>query len=149
VLVAGAQVTVPGRPEQVLRAVGNLLDNAVKFSPAGSPVEVTVGPDRIEVRDNGPGIDPADLPRVFDRFYRAPAARAVPGSGLGLAIVREIVREWGGTVRAANHPDGGAVVSIGLPPPPAVPDGSRPTAVTGRSNVTEREVPDGGQRRSP
>jgi two-component system sensor histidine kinase MprB len=116
VLLRSAPVTVPARPEQVMRAVGNLLENAVKFSPAGTPIELTVTPDRIEVRDYGPGIHPADLPRVFDRFYRADAARSVAGSGLGLSIVQQTAQKWGGTVQAANHPQGGAVFTIQLPP---------------------------------
>jgi two-component system sensor histidine kinase MprB len=106
------------RPGQLLRAVGNLLDNAVKFSPDGTPIEVTVRPGRIVVRDHGRGIAPADLPLVFDRFYRAVDVRSRPGSGLGLAIVRDAVEAAGGTVGAANDPDGGAVFTVELPVPP-------------------------------
>jgi two-component system sensor histidine kinase MprB len=69
----------------------------------------------VTVRDHGPGIPEADLSKVFDRFYRAPAARSMPGSGLGLAIVREVVEAEGGTVRAGNDAGGGAVVEIRLP----------------------------------
>ena len=76
---------------------------------------MTAGGGRVEVRDHGPGFVPDDLPLVFDRFYRAAAARGRPGSGLGLAIVREIAEAHGGKVGAANHPDGGAVVWIELP----------------------------------
>jgi two-component system, OmpR family, sensor histidine kinase MprB len=69
----------------------------------------------VVVRDHGPGIAPEDLPHVFDRFYRSPAARGMPGSGLGLAIVRQVAEADGGWVRASNHPDGGAVVELRLP----------------------------------
>ena len=106
-------------PDRLLRAVGNLLDNAAKFSPGGTPIEVVIRPGRIEVRDHGPGIAPEDLPHVFDRFYRSLAARSLPGSGLGLAIVRDVAESAGGSAMAANHPDGGAVLSITLPVSPA------------------------------
>lgn len=97
------------------RAVGNLVDNAVKWSPPGATVEITSRDGSVVVRDHGAGIAPADLLRIFDRFYRAPAARGMPGSGLGLAIVREVVESEGGSVSAANHPEGGAVFEIRLP----------------------------------
>jgi two-component system sensor histidine kinase MprB len=97
------------------RAIGNLLDNALKWSPPGGPVEVRVRAGRLEVRDHGPGIPAVDLPRVFDRFYRAPAARGLPGSGLGLAIVRQVAETHGGSVRAANDPQGGARLTLELP----------------------------------
>ena len=106
------------RPAQLLRAINNLLDNAAKFSPATAPIDVTVRPGRLEVRDHGPGIATADLPHVFDRFYRAVDVRSLPGSGLGLAIVREAVEAAGGEVRARNDPGGGAVLTMELPPPP-------------------------------
>jgi two-component system sensor histidine kinase MprB len=119
ILVDAGPATVVARPHQLLRAVGNLLDNAVKFSPDGTPIEVTVRPGRLQVRDHGPGIGPEDLPRVFDRFHRAVEARSLPGSGLGLAIVRQIVEDAGGSASAANHPDGGAVFTLELPSAPA------------------------------
>jgi two-component system sensor histidine kinase MprB len=106
---------VRGAPGRLERAVANLLDNAVKWSPAGGTVEVASAAGRVTVRDHGPGIPEADLSKVFDRFYRASAARAMPGSGLGLAIVREVVEAEGGTVRACNDAGGGAVVEILLP----------------------------------
>jgi two-component system, OmpR family, sensor histidine kinase MprB len=99
------------------RAITNLLDNAVKWSPPGGPVEVLVSVDgEVSVRDHGPGIDPEDQPYVFDRFYRSAAARNLPGSGLGLAIVRQIVEADGGTVQAERAPGGGAVLRLRLPP---------------------------------
>ena len=78
------------------RAVSNLLDNAVKYSPPGAPIEVTVRDGEVVVADHGPGIAEEDMPRIFDRFYRAAAARSKPGAGLGLAIVREAAEAHGG-----------------------------------------------------
>lgn len=100
--------TIQGVPSRLERAVANLLENAVKWSPDGGRVDVELRDGELRVRDHGPGIDAEDLDRVFDRFYRAPAARGVPGSGLGLAIVRQVVEEHGGSVSAENAPDGGA-----------------------------------------
>jgi two-component system sensor histidine kinase MprB len=105
---------VEGRPGALEHAVANLLVNAVKFGPPGTPIEVTVSGASVRVRDHGPGIAPDDLPHVFDRFYRSEAARALPGSGLGLAIVRQAVERSGGSVVALNAPDGGAVVGFDL-----------------------------------
>ncbi|WP_102926023.1 sensor histidine kinase [Streptomyces noursei] len=100
---------VEGRPAALQRAVGNLLENAAKFDADGTaPIEVVVTGARVEVLDRGPGIADCDLTRVFDRFYRAPAARGLPGSGLGLAIVREIAVAHGGRAFAAARPGGGA-----------------------------------------
>ncbi len=112
---AAAPTLVRGAPAQLERAVGNLLDNASKWSPPGGTVEVTVRDGEVTVRDHGPGIDPADLPHVFDRFYRAPAARRTPGSGLGLAIVRQAAEAHGGAVTAAAAPGGGALMQLRLP----------------------------------
>lgn len=106
---------VVGRPRQLRRAVDNLLDNANKFSPPDTPIEVTVADGRLQVRDHGPGIPPGDLPHVFDRFYRSTASRSLPGSGLGLAIVQATMAGHGGRASAANHPDGGAVLTLELP----------------------------------
>jgi two-component system sensor histidine kinase MprB len=105
---------VHGAPERLHRAVVNLLDNAAKWSPAGQPVEVTVAQGEVTVRDHGPGIAVEDMPKVFDRFYRAPAARGMPGSGLGLAIVRQVAEAHGGTVTAEAAEGGGTVVYLRL-----------------------------------
>jgi two-component system sensor histidine kinase MprB len=117
---------VRAAPARLERAIANLLDNACKWNPpapptpparpAGDPIEVRVRGGVLEVRDHGPGIAAEDLPRVFDRFYRAPGARARPGSGLGLAIVRQMAEGHGGAVHAANDPDGGARLTLELPP---------------------------------
>ena len=97
------------------RAITNLLDNAAKFDRTAEPIEITASAGRVSVRDHGPGIDPADLPHVFDRFFRAVAARSQPGSGLGLSIVTEIAAAHGGSTFAANHPSGGAIVGFEIP----------------------------------
>lgn len=116
-VVADLQPTVVlGRDPRLRRAFGNLLDNAMKWSPSGSTVCVVLAGGSLSVRDHGPGFDPADLPHVFDRFYRAPSARTVPGSGLGLSIVRKVAEEHGGVVHAQNAPGGGAIVTVTIPP---------------------------------
>lgn len=115
---------VAGQPRQLARLADNLLENAAKFSPGTGAVEVTVLPGLLAVRDHGPGFRSADLPHVFERFYRSDEARSTPGSGLGLSIVAEIAARHGGTVEAMNHPEGGAGVVVrlpALPPPPAPP----------------------------
>jgi two-component system sensor histidine kinase MprB len=96
-------------------AIRNLLDNAAKFGPPAGPVEVRLGHGELTVRDYGPGIDDADEPYVFDRFYRAPEARAVPGSGLGLSVVSDVARSHGGTATAEQAPGGGALLRLTLP----------------------------------
>lgn len=107
--------TVSGVPERLGRAVNNLLDNAARHSPAGGVVEVDVGPAGVTVRDHGAGIDQADIPHVFDRFFRGAGARGRQGSGLGLAIVRQVATQHGGSVTAGNAPDGGAVFNLRVP----------------------------------
>jgi two-component system sensor histidine kinase MprB len=106
---------VTAAPEPVTSAIANLIDNAVKWSPDGEAVEVSVHDGAVSVRDHGPGIDPADLPHIFDRFYRAPAARTMPGSGLGLAIVRQVAEANGGTVTAEPAAGGGSQLTFRLP----------------------------------
>jgi two-component system, OmpR family, sensor histidine kinase MprB len=106
---------VEGAPERLERAVANLLDNAAKFSPPGSVVEIALEGGELSVRDYGRGIDPVDLPHVFDRFYRSAAARAVPGSGLGLAIVRQTAEAHGGRVSVEPAEGGGTVFRLALP----------------------------------
>lgn len=100
---------VNGYPAQLERAVSNLLDNATKWSPPGSPVDVVIEHGKLTVFDRGPGVDPADRPYVFDRFYRATTARSTPGSGLGLSIVAKVAGEHGGSAFVANAPSGAAV----------------------------------------
>jgi two-component system sensor histidine kinase MprB len=106
---------VEGVAARLDRAVSNLLDNAAKWSPPGGRIEVVVRDGEVSVRDHGPGIAEADLPYVFDRFYRAPAARGLPGSGLGLAIVRQVAQSHGGAVTAEGAAGGGARMRLRLP----------------------------------
>jgi len=103
------------RAQQADRAVGNLVDNALKFSTGD--VEIVVLENGIEVRDHGPGIAEADKSRVFDRFWRADASRALPGSGLGLAIVKQFADDHDATVEVTDAPGGGAAVAIRFPSP--------------------------------
>lgn len=111
----GGPSVVRGEPERLGRAVRNLLENAAKWSPPHGTVHVLVKGGTLVVRDGGPGIEEADLPHVFERFYRAPAARSTSGSGLGLAIVKQVADAHGASVSAANAPGGGAVLSLTLP----------------------------------
>ena len=106
---------VRGVPERIFRAVANVLDNATKWSPPGGKIEVKTAEGEVCVRDHGPGIADEDLPHVFDRFYRSPAARGTPGSGLGLAIVRQVVESHGGTVSAGPANGGGTIVRLAFP----------------------------------
>ena len=106
---------VDGQQALLERAVVNVLDNACKWSPPDGEVEVELKAGTLTVRDHGPGIDPSDLPYVFDRFYRAPSARSMPGSGLGLAIVRHAAEVHGGTVTAELAPGGGTRIRLLLP----------------------------------
>jgi two-component system sensor histidine kinase MprB len=108
-------VIVEGIPERLHRAINNLLDNAAHHSPRDGVVEVLVNREGVRVRDHGGGIDEADLPYVFDRFFRGANSRNRQGSGLGLAIVRQVATQHGGSVEAANAPDGGAVFTLRLP----------------------------------
>jgi two-component system, OmpR family, sensor histidine kinase MprB len=112
-------VVVVGNAERLQIAIRNLLDNAAKFSPPGAPVTLRLAlrtsGGELTVQDRGPGIAPADLPHIFDRFYRSRSAQAVPGSGLGLAIVRQVAESHGGTVRAGSVPGQGTLIRLCLP----------------------------------
>ncbi|MFI7410399.1 sensor histidine kinase [Streptomyces sp. NPDC049627] len=116
---------VRAEPAALERAVVNVLDNAVKFSPEGGTIEVRLADGVLTVRDHGPGIPADELPHVFDRFWRSPSARALPGSGLGLSIVARTVAQAGGEVTLARAEGGGTVATVRLPgaptPPPAEP----------------------------
>ncbi|MFF8836451.1 sensor histidine kinase [Streptomyces sp. NPDC015130] len=115
---------VRAEPAAIERALVNVLDNAVKFSPPRGTVEVTLMRGELTVRDHGPGVPPDELPHVFDRFWRSPSARSLPGSGLGLSIVARTVHQAGGAVTLAPAPGGGTVATLRLPgaptPPPSV-----------------------------
>ena len=106
---------VVGEPQLLERAVTNLLDNAVKWSPADGTIHVRLADGVLTVRDEGDGILPADLPHIFDRFYRSSEARTLPGSGLGLSIVKRAAERHGGTVDVSSPPDGGTTFTFTLP----------------------------------
>ena len=108
---------IRGQADRVNRAVSNLLDNALRWSPAEGTVEVALKDGVLTVRDHGPGFEESDLPFVFDRFYRAQNARRLPGSGLGLAIVRQAAEASGGFAEAQNAPGGGALLRVSFGPP--------------------------------
>jgi two-component system, OmpR family, sensor histidine kinase MprB len=116
---------VRAEPAALERAVVNILDNAVKFSPAGGSVEVGLADGVLTVRDHGPGIPEDELPHVFDRFWRSQSARALPGSGLGLSIVARTVQQAGGEITVAGAEGDGTLVTVRLPgaptPPPELP----------------------------
>jgi two-component system sensor histidine kinase MprB len=142
---------VVGTAANLERAVANLLDNAAKWSPHGSSVEVKVGDGELSVRDHGPGIAETDAPHIFERFYRAASARSMPGSGLGLAIVRQVAEAHGGTITFEPAPGGGTLMRLRLPmregpaptseEPPA-PPGERTSA--GDGTPPGRGRPGGG-----
>jgi signal transduction histidine kinase len=115
----GAQAV--GDEDRILHAVSNLVENALRLTPSGGRVTVTVAPGTIAVRDTGPGLADEDIPRAFERFYlhdRYRSERAA-GSGLGLAIVKELAEAMGGSVRAENAAGGGAQFTVRLPVPTA------------------------------
>jgi two-component system, OmpR family, sensor histidine kinase MprB len=107
-----APTSIVGQPARLERAIGNLLDNAAKWSPAGSPVEVRLTDGELTVRDHGPGIADEDVPHVFERFYRATSARSMPGSGLGLAIVHQVALAHGGSIAVERPQDGGTLMRL-------------------------------------
>ena len=120
-------VDKPGLPlayadrDRVAEVLGNLLDNADKYSAPGKEIAVQIRADQTEitvtVRDGGPGIPPQDLERIFDKFYRTDSsdAQTAYGYGLGLFLCRQLMEAQGGRIWAENHPDGGAIFSFALP----------------------------------
>jgi two-component system OmpR family sensor kinase len=115
---------VAGDPDRLRQVVDNLVANAVRYAPTGSPIEVVVAPGTdevtVEVRDHGPGVEPAERERVFEPFYRSDFARARRdgGAGLGLAIVSAIVGAHGGEVGVRPTPGGGATFWFSVPSAP-------------------------------
>jgi two-component system sensor histidine kinase MprB len=113
--------TVFARYDRLIRAISNLLTNAVKFTPVGGRIVVTSSNGTVTVSDSGPGISDEDQQFVFDRFWRSPSARALPGSGLGLSIVAQVVADLHGTVAVDRDPDlGGARFTITVPEGPKI-----------------------------
>jgi len=115
----GATATCRGIPALLKRAVRNLLDNAVKYSPAGTPVILRLQRDEkmamIQVEDRGMGIPEADVPSLHEPFFRAANTTGIPGTGLGLAIVFEAMQRMGGKIEHANRAGGGTTFTISLP----------------------------------
>ena len=106
---------VVGRRDRLVRAISNLLTNAIKFSPEGGEIRVTTAQGVITVADSGPGVADDDVPFIFNRFWRSPLSRALPGSGLGLSIVEQVVEELNGEVGVSRDPElGGACFTITL-----------------------------------
>lgn len=141
-LDAPEPVVVRADGAHLRQALGNLVTNAVRHTPAGTAIEVTAaraddGRPLLAVRDHGPGLDEAALTHAFERFWRADPARSGTGAGLGLSIVAAIAAEHGGDVEVANHPEGGAVFTLHLPAarstdgPPPPPPPMPATKVTG------------------
>ena len=122
VSVRPSDLTVHADGQRLEQAVQNLAANALRHTPEGGRLSLAAeevpGGTKLTVRDTGPGIAPEHLPHIFERFYKADAARtasALSGSGLGLSIVQAIVERHGGTVAASNSPEGGAVFAITIP----------------------------------
>ena len=113
-------------PFRIRQVVGNLVANALRFTPAGGRVSVEAGPEHegawVSIRDTGPGINPESLDHVFDRFYRSPGS---PGSGLGLPIARNLVEAHGGRISIVSPPGGGTTVRFTLPAAPVEPQPTR------------------------
>ena len=109
--------TVIARPNQLERALSNLVDNAIKFTNDGSEIEIHIGSYRVEVRDKGIGISDSDKPHVFDRFYRATATRSMPGSGLGLSIVSQFASDHNASAYVLDNAGGGVIVGLQFPIP--------------------------------
>ncbi len=108
--------TVEAPMSLVQRAVSNLVDNAIKWGPPESPIEVAVADCAVTVRDYGPGIDQRDRAYVFERFYRSPEARSMPGSGLGLAIVAQVAQSVGGSAEVVDTDGAGSMIRLKLTP---------------------------------
>jgi two-component system sensor histidine kinase MprB len=128
---------VVGESETLERAVANLLDNAVKWSPPGGVIRVQLDGDRLRVADQGPGIADADMPFVFDRFYRADTARNTPGTGLGLSIVARTIERHGGWVTVGRSAQGGAEFTIRLP---GLDAGRGPDGLTSRARAADQHA---------
>jgi two-component system OmpR family sensor kinase len=144
-LAPGPEVVVLGDAERLTQVAHNMVRNALAHTPNGCTVTVTVAVERgmgiIRVSDDGPGIDPAKLPRVFDRFYRGDPARSGPGTGLGLAIVRAIAEASGGSAEVASPARGGArvVVRVPLAPTPGPGPAAAPAAAPGGTRLSDQD----------
>ena len=125
---------VVGDSDTLERAITNLLDNAVKWSPPNGTIRVQLEGDRLRVADQGPGISEADMPFIFDRFYRGDTARQTSGTGLGLSIVAQTVAQHGGWVTAGRSAQGGAEFTIQLPGATSLEALTQPSPDTGSTS---------------
>jgi len=114
-----ANMTVLAEHDQLSRALAEILVNALRFSPPGSPVEISLvesdGILHLQIRDSGPGISGAALPRIFDRFFREDTAHSTAGFGLGLPIARRIIELHSGQIMLQSQPGTGTTVTVNLP----------------------------------
>jgi two-component system sensor histidine kinase MprB len=127
---------VEGDGAAVERALTNLLDNAAKWSPPSGTVHVGLHQGAVTVDDEGPGIAEADLPHIFERFYRSDDARAMPGSGLGLSIVAQVAERHAGSVDAGPSPAGGTRLTLWLPGAPTPKPAGPPAGVPASASET-------------
>jgi signal transduction histidine kinase len=120
VVEAGGVAFVRGDRMKIQRAIANILDNALKYTPAGGAITVSVASDAshiaLAISDTGPGISQHDMTRIFDRFYRGDKSRSRPGAGLGLPLARAIARAHGGDVTVTSIPGQGSTFTLILPP---------------------------------
>ena len=118
-MVAPIDVVVTADRTRLEQVAANLIDNAVKYTPAGGQVFVEAGRDGasaiLRVRDTGPGIPTDEQPRIFDRLFRGDTSRAERGLGLGLSVVKAVVEAHGGTVEVASEPGHGSTFTVRLP----------------------------------
>ena len=134
---------VTGEPPALERAITNLLDNAAKWSPPLGTVTVRCYDGTVFVGDQGHGIAEADLPHVFDRFYRSPTSRAMPGSGLGLSIVWQVAERHGGEVTAGRTAEGGAEFRFFVPGSNEPAEATPASRETGLAELRADELPTG------
>jgi two-component system, OmpR family, sensor histidine kinase MprB len=132
---------VVGDSDMLERAITNLLDNAVKWSPPNGTIRVQLEGDRLRVADQGPGISDADMPFIFDRFYRGDTARQTSGTGLGLSIVAQTVSQHGGWVKAGRSAQGGAEFTIQLPGAPNLESLSGPAQASASAHPPTPAAP--------
>ena len=146
VTVAPDLPAIPMDPALIVQVLVNLIDNAVKYSPAHAPItisaeEVPAGQLQIAVADRGSGIPPDDLGRIFDKFYRVHRPDNVTGTGLGLSICRGIVEAHGGRIWAENQMGGGLKVAFTLPLRPSVSPATEPAEETPAPPVPSDATP--------
>ncbi len=148
VILPDSPLRIRHDPQRIGQVIANLLGNAIKFTARGGSVEIHARPHpsgaEIEVRDTGVGIDAAELPRIFDRFYRGSLANEArgSGSGLGLAIVRSIVDMHGGSVTVESSLGRGSRFAVILPRDPRSADGTAPASASGADEPSGSPAPD-------